>query len=337
MTHLRSLALAALCAGCIPPEQQATEGARATVEAQLQAMEEAARALKAAAPAPDADGWNAASDAQAVQQMRNHWRELRAAYERIEGAIAVLFPDLDASTDGRYDDVAFTSPDDNLFDGTGFTGVHAAERILWSDSVPEAVTRFESSLPGYEAPRFPANAAEAGDFRDKLLGRLVEDCESMRAQFAPLELDPGAAFRGVVGSMDEQREKVDLGATGEEESRYARYTLADMRANLAGAQAFYAHFQPWVLSQGADGKAADEAVETGFAALRDAYAALEGDALPDVPADWSSQAPSAAALDTPYGQLWRAVEDATDLKRENSLSSALRQAATLMGIPEYAE
>jgi iron uptake system component EfeO len=337
MKLLRSLSLAALCAGCMPPEQQATEGTRATVDAQLKAMDEAARAMKAAAPAPDADGWNATADAQAVQQMRTHWRELRASYERIEGAIAVLFPDLDTSTDGRYDDTLLTSPDANLFDDKGFTGVHAAERILWSDSVHEAVTRFESALPGYAAPRFPANAAEAEDFREKLLGRLVDDCASMRAQFAPLQLDPGAAFRGVMGSMDEQAEKVDLGATGEEESRYARYTLADMRANLAGAQAFYAHFQPWVLSKGADGRAADETVEKGFAALAAAYGALEGDALPEVPSEWSSQAPSATALQTPYGKLWRAVEDATDVTRGDSLSSALRKAATLMGIPEYAE
>ncbi len=337
MNLLRSLSLAALCAGCVPPEQQATEGTRTTVDAQLKAMEEAARAMKAAAPAPDADGWNAASDARAVQQMRAHWRELRASYERVEGAIAVLFPDLDASTDGRYDDTVLTSTDANLFDGKGFTGVHAAERILWSDSVPEPVTRFESALPGYEAPRFPESAAEAEDFREKLLGRLVEDCASMRAQFAPLQLDPGAAFRGVMGSMDEQAEKVDLGATGEEESRYARYTLADMRANLAGAQAFYAHFQPWVLSKGEAGKAADEEVEQGFAALAAAYGALGGDALPEVPADWSSQAPSDTSLQTPYGKLWRAVEDATDVTAEDSLSSALRKAATLMNIPEYAE
>lgn len=95
-------------------------------------------------------------------------------------SLAVLFPDLDASTDGRCDDSALTAPDANLFDGRGFTGVHAVERILWSDSVPAPVTRFESALLGDEAPRFSANTTEAQDFRDELLGKLLQDCSRDR-------------------------------------------------------------------------------------------------------------------------------------------------------------
>jgi hypothetical protein len=222
-------------AGCGTPEQQTLEGTRVAVDAQLSALEGAARALQAAAPVPDADGWNASADAEAVARMKAHWKEVRAAYERIEGA-----------------------------------------------------------------------------------------------------LDVGAAFRGVIGSMDEQAEKVDLGATGEEESRYARHTLADMRGNLAGAQAFYAHFQPWVLSRGEPGKAADAQVRAGFDALERAYAAHAGDSLPEVPADWSNQAPSQAALQTPYGQLRSAVQDATNLAKDDSLAASLRQVAKLLGIEEYA-
>jgi len=339
MARLASLFVLATLplAACTPPPEQAVEGARLTVEAQLSALESAARALQAAAPAPDADGWNATSDAQAVAEMKGHWRELRAAFERIEGAIAVLFPDLDASADGRYDDAVLTAPDKDLFDGEGFTGVHAVERILWSDAVPAAVTQFEQGLPGYEPPRFPRTEAEARAFKEGLAARLVADCASMRQQFSPLELDPGAAFRGVIGSMDEQAEKLDLGATGEEESRYARHTLADMRANLAGAQAFYAHFQPWVLSKGTAGKAADAEVLEGFDALSGAYAEHAGDALPDVPEGWSNLAPSQAALATPYGRLWTAVKEATDTSRAASLAGALRKVATLLDIPEFSQ
>jgi len=335
-TTLSVLAALSLAA-CGTPEEQALEGTRLTVDAQLAALESAARALQAAAPTPDADGWNASADAEALSQMKARWKEMRAAFERVEGAIAVLFPDLDASADGRYDDAVLTSPDTNLFDGQGFTGIHAVERILWSDAVPAAVTTFEQGLPGYAAPRFPGNEAEARAFKEGLLAKLVADCAAMRQQFAPLALDVGAAFRGVVGSMDEQAEKVDLGATGEEESRYARHTLADMRANLAGAQAFYAHFQPWVLSRGEQGKAADAAVLAGFEALSRAYAAQPGDSLPEVPADWSNQAPSQSALQTPYGQLWSAVQDATAVSKEGSLARALRQVASLLDIQEYAQ
>ena len=74
--------------------------------------------------------------------MKAAWVRARTAYEHVEGAIAPIFPELDAAIDERYDgflaDIGPTG-DANLFDGTGVTGMHGIERILYSDSIPANV------------------------------------------------------------------------------------------------------------------------------------------------------------------------------------------------------
>src|SRR5262245_27483941 len=85
------------------PEDQAIESAKGHVTQELQALHDAAHELEEAAPAPDADGWNATADAAAVNKMKAAWAKARDSYERVEGAIAALFPDLDESSDQRYD------------------------------------------------------------------------------------------------------------------------------------------------------------------------------------------------------------------------------------------
>jgi iron uptake system component EfeO len=266
--------------------------------------------------------------------MKTHWKEARTAYESIEGAIAVLFPDLDVSTDERYD--AFLSdfgPDGDLFDDQGVTGIHAIERILWSDSIPANVVSFESALAGYEAARFPQTAAEAQEFKTKLCARLVTDVGTMRSQFEPLALDPAAAYRGIIGSMSEQVEKANKAATGEEESRYAQYTLADMRVNVAAGVATYDSFEAWLKST-SGGAAADSAIRDGFARVDAAYAAIQGDALPPVPNDWSSVNPSTADQATPFGMLYMLLLKEADPDQPDSLVSAMNQSADLLGIPQ---
>lgn len=42
-------------------------------------------------------------DAAAIDGMKESWAKARTAYEHIEGAIAPLFPDIDAAIDERYD------------------------------------------------------------------------------------------------------------------------------------------------------------------------------------------------------------------------------------------
>jgi iron uptake system component EfeO len=333
LRYLLPLACVACSSSAQSPEQQALDDVKAFVSRNVDALVAASAALRDAAPAPDPDGWNAQSDATAVATMRASWKRARVAYEHVEGAIAVLFPELDVSTDERYDGFLGTyGPDADLFDGENVTGVHAIERILWSDSIAPAVVTFESSLPGYLPARFPANQQEAQSFKAALCGRLLSDTTTMQDALRPLALDPAAAFRGVLGSMQEQVEKADKAATGEEESRYARYTLADMRANVEAGMATFEAFRPWLLAEGGDELAAG--IDAAFARVEAAYAALPGDALPWVPATWSSLAPTAQDLATDFGQLWTVVRNEADEDAPGSLVANLSSAAALMDIPE---
>src|SRR6201995_935891 len=84
-------------------DKQATANTKTYVNGQLEALTKAAQALKDAAPAPDDDGWNATDDADALAAMKKTWATTRDTYERVEGSIAVLFAELDVSTDERYD------------------------------------------------------------------------------------------------------------------------------------------------------------------------------------------------------------------------------------------
>lgn len=319
-----------LAVGChrADPADDAVLGVKAIVGEELGTLHRAARALQADAPEPADGGWTGAA---ALGPSRADWKDARVAYERVEGAVAVLFPDLDVATDERYDGFLAGGPDPDPFDGEGFTGVHAVERILWADAHPEAVVAFESGLPGYLPARFPADAEEAARYHDGLLQRLVEDAAEMEASFGPLALDPAAAYGGVVGSMGEQVEKVALAATGEDESRYAAFTLADMRANLSGGRALYAAFSPWIAS--ADGGAAlDAEVLDGFDRVARAYDGLPGDALPPVPEGWDPLDPRAEDLATDYGALSELLRAETDPTVEGSLVERLVAAADLVGL-----
>jgi iron uptake system component EfeO len=313
-------------------EAQAILDVKALTGAELDALATAAAAIQTAAPAADADGWTSAETA----GMEAAWVDARVAYERVEGAIAVLFPGLDAATDERYDGFIAEGPDEDLFDGDHVTGVHAIERIVWADRHPAYVVAFESSLPDYTPAAFPADAAQSAAFKNDLCARLSVDAADMRDQFAPLALDSAAAFRGVIGSMAEQYEKVALASTGEDESRYAQHTLGDMRANLSGGADIYAAFTPWLVSL-EGGEAVDADIQAGFARVEAGYVAIAGDAIPEVPPDWNADAPSEADLATPYGQLFTLLSVEADPTIDGSLVARMTAAADLLGIPQLPE
>ncbi len=175
-------------------EEQAVVTVKGFIQKNLDDLAASSAALAEKAPPPDADGWNATADKATVDALKAEWKKARLAYESVEGAIAIVFPDLDVSTDGRYDGFIATSADDDLFDDQGVTGVHAIERILWSDQTPAKVVEFEAGLPHYKAAAFPATQAEAAAFKDKLCKRLAEETRSMAEQFKGLALDAPAAY-----------------------------------------------------------------------------------------------------------------------------------------------
>jgi iron uptake system component EfeO len=319
----------------VSPEEQATLAVKTYVSEELAGLADAAERLRDAAPDPDDDGWNPEDDGDAVDAMKQAWAEARDHYERVEGAIAVLFPNLDVSTDERYDGFVAEAPDEDLFDGEGVTGMHALERILWADAHPDNVVDFESVLEGYVPASFPSNEREAEAFRDELAQRLVDDTATMRDDFDPLALDAATAFRGVVGSLEEQLEKVSLAATAEDESRYAQRTLDDMRANLEGGQATYMAFRDWVVDRA--GMDVDLAIQGGFGAIEDAYADIGGSAIPAVPDGFNADDPRDDHLDTEYGELFSLLTEQADPSAPSTLVSAMLEAADAMGIPELPE
>ena len=335
-----SLFVAAVCAACTGNsdadyKREVTQQMHASIATDLAALARAARELQAAAPT---HAWSATTDAAAIDEMRAAWRRTRVAYELVEGATAPLFPDQDFAMDARYDDYLVElgpEGDTDLFDATGATGMHSIERILFAPQVRSEVLAFESTLPGYRAPEFPKTDAEAMKFKTELVAQLISDADDLEAQWAPAAIDIGAAYIGLVGLMNEQREKVNLAATGEEESRYANITLFDLRNNLAGTSKIYALFREWIEAKG--GETHDAAIETKLAVLASHYDMTSGDALPPVPSTWSSDAPSAADLASPFGQLWSEVHEASDPVREDSIVAHMNEIAKLLGFPEFVE
>lgn len=302
--------------------------------------------LQSSAPAPKSDGWQSPRDDVSMGAMQHHWRVARVHYERIEGAIAVLFSHLDRAVDGRYEnfigeagvaDGCNGAPGDcNLFNGKGFTGMHAVERILWSSTTPQAVVDHERAMllhVGYQPARFPANAQEATDFRDGLVAQLLTDLRTMENEFGPQALDLPAAYNGVVGSMKEQREKLNYANTGEDESRYAQHTLADMRANLQGGRAIYSLFQP-LLRDHPNGATLDGEISDHFDALAHVYSLHTGDNVPPVPPTWNMRAPSRADLATEFGALWERVFFESNENEATSLVTLMQQGGDVLGLYE---
>ncbi|MDQ3033384.1 MAG: EfeM/EfeO family lipoprotein [Myxococcota bacterium] len=314
------------------PDVRATRELKRYVDTHVAELASACVAICEAAPAADADGWSAAEDREDIDAMRAHWRRARAAYERIEGAIAILFPETDADVDGRYERVIELRADPAPFDPHGFVGMHAVERVLWSGEIPPAVDAFERALPFYAAPRAPHDELEARAFTSELCARLVSDVRGMERELGPIALDPATAWRGIHGSIEEQAEKVLLGSTGEDESRYAAHTLADMRANLQGGRAALRAFAPWIESL-PEGRARLAAIEARMGTLERAYRDAGGDALPPVPEGFDPDAPSDAHLATPYGRLFAIVHEASDPRAPGSLAALLRETGDALGIP----
>lgn len=286
---------------------------QASISVDLGNLVDAAKALQAAAPD---HAWDPIADAAAITAMKAAWKTTRIAYEHVEGATAPVFSDLDFSMDARWDDfmtaLEATGGDQDLFDDQGVTGMHAIERILYSDQIRAIVITNEMTRsPNYVEATFPSTDDDAAAFKNLLVQKLVTDSQSLKDQWTPAQIDLDFAFDGLVGLMNEQGEKVNLAATGEEESRYSDLTLFDLRNNLDGTTKIYKLFSPWIVSK-TGGDDADATVEARLTALGAVYAATPGDAIPDVPDDWSSDATTAANFATPFGVLWKAVRDNVD-------------------------
>jgi iron uptake system component EfeO len=78
-------------------------------------------------------------------------------------------------------------------------------------------------------------------------------------------------------------------------------------------------------------------IQSGFDTLSTLYMADQGDALPAVPSDWSSDDPSQADLQSPFGMLWESVHQAVDPTTTGSVVFEMNMAATMLGFPQFVE
>lgn len=328
-----------------PTSESVVRGMHDSLSNDLQDLKAAALAMQAAAPMAADRGWDAALDRDAISATKAAWQDARTAYEHTEGALAPIFPDLDFSIDARYDDYLAELPqgDPNLFDDMGVTGLHGAERVIYAESIPEKVVTFEASLQGYAPAAFPATAEQASSFKTLLLGKIVRDADQLLSGWSNAQnINLSEAFQGLVSLMNEQREKVNKAATGEEESRYSQRTMVDIRDNLAGTKKIYAIFQPYLRSKTnpsdptLDGPTVDAAIEAALAKLDALYAQVEGNAIPTPPATWSSEAPSTADLDSDFGRLYSGIRTAVSTDDPDSVVVNMNRAASVMGFEQFA-
>jgi len=305
----------------------------ASISQSIADLVQAACDLQAASPSR---AWRAGSaDAPAITEMRNAWKRTRLAYEQIEGAIKAVFPALDATMDARYEDSLADlgeAGDKNLFNGRGVTGMHAIERVLFAPVTRHEVIAYESTLRGYQPAGYPATDDEAIAFKTGLVQRLIDDGDSLRKQWQSAAIDLNAAYRGQVGMMSEQQDKVNRAVAGKEESRYANITLADLRNNLDGAQKIYDLFRDWIRSKAA-GAPSDSKIQARFGELATVYDTTASDALPAVPPGWSADQPTPENLATPFGVMWLTVHESVDPDNESSVVFELNQIAALLGLP----
>jgi iron uptake system component EfeO len=342
--HVTALALASFAAAACGDSDKSDADFQAdvvvsmhdSIALDLDNMVSAAQQLQAAAPS---HAWSETADATAIDDMRMAWKNTRTAYEHVEGATAPIFGNLDITLDARYDDYLAKlgdAGDTNLFDDKGVTGMHGIERILYALDIRDEVIDFEEDLPGYQPAAYPATTEEAMSFKNVLCQKLVDDAKSLRDQWQPAAIDIGAAYQGLVGLMNEQKEKVNLAATGEEESRYANLTLFDLRNNLDGTLKVYDLFGDWIHSK-PDGTAPDSSIQQRLAGLKTLYNTTSGDSLPPVPEDWSSDAPTPANLATPFGVMWSSVHQSVDPNTSGSVVFEMNQIAVLLGFDEFVE
>lgn len=336
---LRLLLLVFSFEGCT----RSDEAHRARVEVEMKrllmtqviALQLAAEDLERAAPVAAGRGWDPKQDAAAIANMKEAWSRGRRAYELVEGALGPVFPQSDLATDARYDDfLAKLGPDGDStpFDDQGVIGMHAIERILWADSIPERVVDFEKMLPGYSPARMPESEEEAKSFQHLLAHKLVLDVQELRAELDPLDLDIAFVFRGLIDLTNEQLEKVDRIAGGREESRYAQATLKDLRANRDGCLAAYKLFEPWLTMHGQ--ARLDSRVLAGFERLRAIYESFPEDAAAKPVPHWTSLDPNPEHAKTAFGRLFLTVKKETDDSDPTSLSGSLMAVADALAIPK---
>jgi iron uptake system component EfeO len=300
-----------------------------------QGLNKAALDLQSAAPAA---GWGNpanASDRAALAPMMEAWQRTRYYWERAESTFAESFPSIDDSIDSRYEDLlkANGNQDANLLDGTGVTGMHAIERILYAPG-PADVAGYEGSLSGYQPAVWPADAEQAAAFKNGLCQKLVDDTKSLLDQTQTQPIDLPMVFTGLTGLMSAQAEKVGLAVSHREESRYSQKTLVDLRFNLAGTKEIFALFVPWLATK-TYGSSLTMTATSALDGLDLTYSSVIGDSIPAPPSTWNSLSPTPDDQQSSFGKLYNAVVQDVDPNRSDSAVDAMNHVAQALDLPLF--
>jgi iron uptake system component EfeO len=324
------LALACVLGGCDQPtpEHASLAHVQASLDATLDDVALQLLDLQAAAP----DGPWAAGEP-SLTTMKTCWSRAHVAYEGVQGALDVLFSDVETTFDTTYTDYLQKNPgDDDPFDDEQFVGAHAIERILWSADQPQPVIDFEFEFDHYTVARYPATADEAQAFKQKLVRRAIDDIRSIQMALAATTLDEASAYHALAGPLPDQLDKVLIASTPEEESRYSQTTLADLRGNLAGERTALGALTPWIDAAG--GGALVTKLGARLDAIQMTYDATMGDALPPVPDMFDPNVPTTDQLATPFGQIYGLLQQENDPDHDGSTVALTSQVADLLKIPQ---
>jgi hypothetical protein len=239
--------------------------------------------------------------------------------------------DGDAGLDGGG--AAAGTGDVNLFDDTGFTGIHAIERILFPNPDFAAV----ELAAGYKPAALPLTAQEATDFKTKLVQKLINDVKALTETYNAAPVVLSYAFGRVSSFMKQLQTILQESVDKKERSRYSKQTILDLRAALDGTQLSYKIFQPWLLQgrvapqdPSKHGAAHDKPIQAGFGDMIFAFNAPQGDAMPTPPSPWDPAAPT--TKDNPFGKLWLAQAANNSRDNKSSVINELDVVAGILGL-----
>ncbi len=315
-------------------QAEIADGMQSSINEEIGSWRTAAQALCDAAPAPTGRGWDATQDAAAIKAMKDAWKTARTHYEHIEGAVALLFPELDAATDARYDD--FLSElgekgDADLFDDQGVTGMHAIERILYSDGIPTEVIAFEQAdrLRGRGVPR---ERGRGGGVQDQALR---PPRHRHRDAAGPVEAGEARHRRGLPGPDLADERAAREGQQGLDRARGVALLADDARRHPLEPRRHHEDLRALPALDPLEGRGSGR--QGHHRGLQGAPGRLRRQPRrhhPE-PAGDVDHPPTAEDAATPFGKLYDAVSFAVDPKRDGSVVFEMNEAAVVMGLPGF--
>lgn len=208
---------------------------------------------------PALDEFIAAYESNDDDTARALFPQVRAFYERIE-PVAESLGDLDPRIDYREVDA--------VAEGLDWTGFHRIEKDLW---IPAAdALNADAETPAWQ-DWAPSTNEQRGEFGDQLTADVQELYNYVHSDDFVDALDEqgiGGISNGAIALLDE----VATGKISGEEDWWSGTDLWDFAANVEGSRMAFDLVRDFAESQGDDGAALVEDIDSGYTALEEALA-----------------------------------------------------------------